>query len=187
MFSIFFDSLLLKGKGSIFKMGREMFKYCPRCGSELSSKKEEGKKRLFCAACRWIGYENPLPSAAALVRSKKNEILLVKRGIEPGKGKWALPSGFIEIDETPDKACLRELEEETGLKGKIVRLIGIYSQKSLLYKNVLIIGYEVKASGILSPGSDSQKAEFFQASKLPAIAFSSHRKIIRDGLKGKKG
>lgn len=163
-----------------------MFKYCPRCGSGLKGKKEEGRRRLFCPQCQWISYENPLPSAAALVRNEKIEILLVQRGVEPGLGKWALPSGFIEIDETPEEACLRELEEETGLIGKIRRLIGVYSQKSLIYKNVLIIGYEVKASGVLSPGSDSQRAEFFPAFKLPEIAFSSHRKIIRDGLKETK-
>lgn len=163
-----------------------MFKYCPLCGSELEGKKEEGRRRLFCPKCRWVNYENPLPSAAAFVKNRRNEILLVKRGVEPGVGKWALPSGFIEIEETPEKACLRELEEETGLRGEIVRLIGVYSQKSLLYKNVLIIGYEIKAEGILSPGSDSLRADFFSPVKLPTIAFSSHREMIRDGLKDKK-
>ena len=163
-----------------------MFKYCPLCGSELEEKKEEGRRRLFCPKCGWVRYENPLPSAAALVKNKKKEILLVKRGVEPGVGKWALPSGFVEIDETPEKACLRELEEETGLRGEIVRLIGVYSQKSLLYKNVLIIGYEVKARGKTSPGSDSLSADFFSPFSLPEIAFSSHKEMIKDGLKDKK-
>lgn len=163
-----------------------MFKYCAQCGSELKLKKEEGRKRLFCPSCHRVYYENPLPSTAAFVRNKKKEILLVKRGVEPGIGKWSLPSGFIEIDETPELACLRELEEETGLKGKIMRLIGVYSQKSLLYKNVLIIGYEVKGRGILTPGSDSEKVEFFPLDRVPEIAFFSHREIIKDGLKKKE-
>jgi len=162
---------------------RRMFKYCPKCGAELKLKKIEKEKRLTCPECQWVNYENPLPSSAALVRNKKGEILLVKRGVEPGKGKWALPSGFIEIDETPEKACLRELKEETGLKGEIVRLVGVYSQKSLLYRNVLIIGYEVEARGKLSPGSDSQRAEFFPLDKLPDIPFSSHKKIIENSVK----
>lgn len=162
-----------------------MFKYCPLCSSELSLKEEEGRGRFFCSKCGWVRYENPLPSAAAFVMNEKKEILLVKRGVKPGVGKWALPSGFIEIDETPEKACLRELEEETGLRGEIIRLIGVYSQKSLLYKNVLIIGYEVRAEGILSPGSDSQCADFFSPVRLPKIAFSSHREMIRDGLEDK--
>jgi 8-oxo-dGTP diphosphatase len=163
-----------------------MFRYCPKCGAGLRAKKIEKKIRLVCPGCGWVNYENPLPSAAAFVRNRKGEILLVKRGVEPSKGKWALPSGFIEIDETPGKACLRELKEETGLKGEIVRLIGVYSQESGLYKNVLIIGYEVNARGNLSPGSDSQKAEFFSACNLPVIPFSSHIKLINDALKKEK-
>ena len=163
-----------------------MFKYCPKCGSKLKLSRIEEEKRLACSECQWVYYENPLPSSAALVRNKKGEVLLVKRGHEPGMGKWALPSGFIEIDETPEKACLRELREETGLKGKIVRLVGVYSQKSLLYRNVLIIGYEVEARGNLSPGSDSLEAEFFPLGNLPDIPFSSHKKIIKAGIKKEK-
>jgi len=163
-----------------------MFKYCPFCASKLKSRKVEQEKRLVCPECGWVNYENPLPSAAAFVKNKKGGILLVKRGVEPGKGKWALPSGFIEIDETPEKACLRELEEETGLQGEIVRLIGVYSQKSLMYRNVLIIGYEVEARGDLSPGSDSLGAEFFPPNEHPDVVFSSHRKMIRDSLAKEK-
>lgn len=160
-----------------------MFKFCPKCGAELSLKRIEDRKRLVCPACYWVNYENPLPSAAAFVRNEKGEVLLVKRGVEPSIGKWALPSGFIEIDETPESACLRELREETGLRGEIKRLIGVYSQRSLLYKNVLIIGYEIEARGNLTPGSDTQRTEFFPEDRLPDVAFSSHRKIIEDGLK----
>jgi 8-oxo-dGTP diphosphatase len=61
--------------------------------------------------------------------------------------------------------------------------VGVYSQKSLLYRNVLIIGYEVGARGNLSPGSDSLEAKFFPLDDLPGIPFSSHRKMIEDGLK----
>ncbi len=159
-----------------------MYQYCPLCGSGLNSREEEGRKRLFCPACQWIHYENPLPSAAALVLNDKEEILLVKRGVEPGMGKWALPSGFIEIEETPEEACLRELNEETGLEGEILRLVGVYSQESQVYEKVLIIGYEVRARGHLSPGSDSLMAAFFPLDEIPEIAFSSHRELIRDGL-----
>ncbi|MFQ6083154.1 MAG: NUDIX domain-containing protein [Candidatus Aminicenantia bacterium] len=165
---------------------RKEFKYCPKCGTELRMIKTEKRKRLICPECDWINYENPLPSVAALVKNKNKEILLVKRGVEPGKGKWALPSGFIEVEETPERACLRELREETGLKGKIVRLIGVYSQKSKLYKNVLIIGYEAKTSGFLLPGTDAQEVDFFPFNKLPYIPFSSHRKIIKNALRSMK-
>lgn len=157
-------------------------KFCPLCGTELGLKIVEDRKRAVCSTCGWIGYENPLPCAAALVRDSEGGILLVKRGVEPGKGEWALPSGFIEIDETPEKACIRELREETGLEGRIVRLVGVYSQESSKYKNVIIAGYEVEAKGIPHPGSDSESVRFFLPDELPQIAFSSHLKMIKDGI-----
>lgn len=164
------------------------YRFCPFCRAELSWKKVDNWKRSSCPVCQWINYKNPLPSAASFVCRGEGTILLVKRGVGPGKGKWALPSGFIEIEETPEKACLRELKEETGLTGKVVRIIGVYSQKSLMYKNVLIIAYEIEAAGNLTAGSDCLDAEFFSCDSLPDIAFSSHKKIIEDGMKlHKKG
>lgn len=163
-------------------MWRGSFKFCPLCGDELDCHAIEGNLRSFCSNCQWIHYENPLPTAAAFVCGLKKEILLIKRGVSPGKGLWALPSGFIEIDETPEKACLRELKEETGLKGHIEKLIGVYSQKSLLYKNVIIMAYRIEASGYPKAGSDSLQCEFFLKNRLPRIAFSSHRRIIDDGI-----
>jgi 8-oxo-dGTP diphosphatase len=163
-------------------MNSGSIKFCPLCGTELGLKAVEDRKRAVCSTCGWINYENPLPCAAALVRSSEGGILLVKRGVEPGKGEWALPSGFIEIDETPEKACLRELKEETGLEGRVVRLVGVYSQESSKYKNVLIAGYEVEARGIPYPGSDSESVQFFPPDELPQIAFPSHLEMIKDGI-----
>jgi len=157
-------------------------KFCPFCGTELGLKIVEDRERAVCSTCGWINYENPAPCAAALVRNQDGGILLVKRGVEPGKGEWALPSGFIEIDETPEMACIRELKEETGLEGRIIRLVGVYSQESVRYKNVLIAGYEVEAKGIPYPGSDSESVRFFSPDELPQIAFPSHLKMIKDGI-----
>lgn len=163
-------------------MDRRSIKFCPICRADLSLKVVEDRKRAVCSVCGWINYENPLPCAAALVRNQDGAILLVKRGVEPAKGEWALPSGFIEIDETPEKACLRELKEETGLEGRIICLVGVYSQESARYKNVIIAGYEVEAKGIPYPGSDSESVQFFSPDGLPQIAFPSHLEMIKDGI-----
>ena len=162
------------------------FKNCPICGDFLDSKTLEDRERKACFGCGWIYYENPLPSAAGFVRNENGGILLVRRGVEPGYGLWALPSGFIEIDETPEMGCLRELEEETGLKGKIVHLVGVYSQESSMYKNVIIIGYEVDVFGELKPGSDSLEAKYFLPKDLPGIAFPSHSQMLADGMRKAK-
>jgi 8-oxo-dGTP diphosphatase len=90
----------------------------------------------------------------------------------------------MEIDETPEQACLRELKEETDLDGDIVRLIGVYAERTRMYKSVLSVGYEVKPTKCyLLAGSDCTDARFFALNELPRIPFASHRQIIEDGLK----
>ncbi len=168
-------------------MERQSYTFCPRCGTLLKEERIEDRRRQVCPTCEWIHYENPLPCVAALVRNTDGDILMVRRGVEPAKGKWALPSGFVEIEETPEMACLRELEEETGLLGRLTGLLGVFSQESQLYKNVLIIGYRVEAEGETRAGSDSQAVRFFPVSELPDVAFSSHRDMIRAVLKARPG
>lgn len=163
-------------------MEKRTYKFCPRCGASLKREQVEDRLRFMCTECSWIHYENPLPCVAALVRNEKGDVLLIKRGVEPAIGEWALPSGFIEIDETPEMACVRELEEETGLLGRITGLLGVFSQKSRTYNRVLIIGYEVEGEGELRPGSDSMDARYFPKDDLPPIAFPSHRDIIKTVL-----
>lgn len=117
------------------------------------------------------------------MRNAHDEILLVKRGVLPGKGKWALPSGFVEADEAPEQTVLRELQEETGIKGSIIDLIGVYTEPTRMYGNVIIIAYNVQAkNGKPHAGTDSQEARFFTLRKIPRIPFASHRSIIRDAL-----
>lgn len=86
----------------------------------------------------------------------------------------------MELKETPEQAALRELEEETGLSGKIQMLLGVTSSASPQYDTVLMIGYLIKEySGLLEPGDDASDAAYFEYNKLPEIAFQSHMKFIR--------
>ena len=156
--------------------------FCQKCGAACEPRTVEDRQRFVCPACSWVAYENPLPCTAAFIQNTKGKILLVQRGVEPCAGQWALPSGFLEIDETPEQGCLRELKEETGFEGKIEELIGVYDQASVLYKKVVIIGYRVSVQGRLKPGSDSLDARFFEPGRLPEIAFPAHQKMVRDAL-----
>jgi len=159
------------------------YKFCPICGSRLTIRKKEDAPRLTCEACGWTHYHNPLPSVAAFVRNEKDEVLLIKRGVAPGKGKWALPTGFMEQNETPERAVIRELEEETSIKGNIKRLLGVYTEKTKVYGNIVLIGYEVKAlTEKPKPGSDTTEARFIPLKKLPHIPFKSHREMISDAV-----
>lgn len=158
-------------------------KFCPLCKSILSSRKIDGTTRLSCTACGWVHYANPLPSAVALVLRNGHEVLMVKRGVRPSKGKWALPSGFVEAGETPEQTVIRELKEETDINGTLGHLIGVYTEPTKTYGNVLLIAYQIEyRSGKPRARTDTVAAKFFPLGRLPKIPFASHRAIIRDGI-----
>ncbi len=155
------------------------WKYCPVCKNRLTSKKSS----ILCQNCGWRYYINPLPSVAAFVINGKDEILLIKRGIDPSKGKWALSSGFIESGETPEQAVIRELKEETGLNGRVRQMLGVHIEPTKIYGDVLLVGYDIEVTGgKMKAGSDTTEAKFFPKNKLPEIPFLSHRVIINQGL-----
>ncbi|TFB09248.1 NUDIX hydrolase [Candidatus Atribacteria bacterium MT.SAG.1] len=159
-------------------------KFCTYCGYKLIRKMCEGRERLYCSRCGKIYYENPTPVVAVIARDDEGKILLIKRKIEPRKGEWALPSGFMELEESPIEAALRELAEETGLKGKYKKLIGVYSNKSEIHGYLVTIIYEVEIlGGKLCAGDDAEEADFFTVNQLPPLAFQSHREALRKVLR----
>ena len=159
-------------------------KFCPYCGYKLVRKMLEGRERLYCSRCGKIYYENPTPVVAVIARDNSGKILLIKRKIEPCKGEWALPSGFMEIEESPIEAALRELAEETGLKGKSKKLIGVYPNNSEIHGYLVAIIYEVEiVGGELCAGDDAEEAEFFAVNQIPPLAFQSHREALGEVLK----
>jgi len=157
-------------------------RFCAYCGQRLTKKSFGEKNHYYCQRCKRIHYENPLPAVAALVLNQKNQLLLVKRSVEPAKGMWCLPGGFIEIGESIEEAVLRELEEETGLKGEIRGLVDFFSQTSQYYGALIIFGYRMKIlGGELMAGDDAQEVGFFDLNALPPLAFRSHQRLIEKG------
>ena len=156
------------------------YKYCPICRSPLEKKMADGRERLVCGECGKIFYQNPLPAAACVVVDDKRRLLLIKRSVEPHKGEWCLPGGFIEMDESLFEAALRELREETGLTGCVKGVIDANIQESGMYGAVLVVGIEViVGEGTLVPGDDASEAKFSSYDDLPEIAFESHTKFIK--------
>jgi thiamine-phosphate diphosphorylase len=157
--------------------------FCHRCGHRLTVKFHEGRDRLFCEPCEEPVYENPVPSTAAVVFNDKNEILLVRRSVEPCIGEWCLPGGFLEIDETPEAGCLRELQEETGLTGEIHQLVGNILSQNAIYRTVVVMGFVIKnVTGTMEAKDDCMDARFFALSDMPQLAFKSHRLILDKAL-----
>lgn len=155
--------------------------FCPYCRHKLTEKIIEDRLRLYCTQCRSPIYENPIPATAAVYFNENHEVLLVRRKVDPKKGEWCLPGGFVELEETPEQCCVRELKEETNLNGEIRNLMGVYLSDSPVYKSVLVIGYLLnRVDGQIRAGDDSDEVDFFSLDHLPAIAFMSHRSLIRD-------
>ena len=126
-------------------------RFCPRCGRALVTREDAGRPRLACpdADCGFVFYDNPLPVVAALVEHEGRVLLVRNHG---GPEKWfGLVAGFLERGETPAEGVLRELREELGLTGEIVRLIGVYGFPE---RNEVIAAYHVRASGTVVQGEE---------------------------------
>lgn len=155
-------------------------KYCHFCGGRLSEKFYEGRLRRFCDRCAVPIYENPVPATCLVTIDDQQQLLLVKRSVDPKKGWWCLPGGFMELQESPEECGLRELAEETGLTGKIDMLLGVTSNHSTSYDTVMMTGFLVRSyKGNLYAGDDADEARWFKYDDLPEIAFDSHKKFIK--------
>jgi 8-oxo-dGTP diphosphatase len=165
-------------------------KYCPFCGGNLFDYIEVDRLRKKCGSCDTIMYENPIPATALIVVNPQNanEIALVKRAVEPCKGEFSLPGGFLELDETPEQGAIRELHEETGLEGRVKKLLGIKNQYSPQYISVLLLCFEMEIlSGIIVGGDDSDFAAYFPLDDHPPIAFDTHRYFVENYIAQLKG
>ncbi len=114
---------------------------------------------------------------------ENEEILLIRRGREPFKGRWALPGGFVEYGETTESAVLREVREETGLETEIIRLLGVYSDpdRDPRGHTVSVVYMLRRKGGNLKGGDDASEARLFSLDSLPEMAFD-HEKIVRDAM-----
>ena len=158
--------------------------HCHFCGDVLTRRLVEGRERLYCRACARPIYENPVPATCMVVVNSSNQVLLVKRSVDPKKGMWCLPGGFIELGESPEAGALRELAEETGLHGSIDTLLGVCTTPSVQYVSVLMVGYLITDThGVLAAGDDASQVRWFSIDELPPIAFDSHRRFVDQYLR----
>ncbi len=165
------------------------FNYCPICGEKLQINSIEGKRRKNCHSCGFIDYKNPLP-CVSIIGIKENKIALIKRGIEPSKGSWAPPSGFMEFGERPEETALRELYEETSLKGEVTELLGVHSHNVEIYGSLLIIIFLVRITeGNIKAGDDALDAKLFKPEEIPEMkhdfcnaAIEKAKKLIKNNI-----
>ena len=133
-------------------------------------------------------YKYPRPAVTAdcvvMTKEEKPKVLLIERGLDPYKGCWAFPGGFLNMDETTEQCAIRELEEETGLKVSKIQQIGAYSKvdrdprgRTITVAYLILLDHPVAVTG----QDDAAKAQWFPISKLPPLAFD-HDDLMSDAI-----
>ncbi len=155
------------------------YQFCPSCTTRLRRKLLDGQKRLSCPQCSFVFWNNPKPVVSILV-TKQGRILLLQRAQRPLKGFWCLPGGFININETPKQAAMREVREEAGGKVTITSLIGIYRINNDPRGIHLDIIYAGLLKGSITLSDEHVAFRFFPPERLPRKIAYKHREAIRD-------
>jgi len=161
----------------------EGWEHCPRCRSQLKFGPRRGEDRdvLHCRACGLVIYDNPAPTASALV-TRDDRLMLTRRARAPRQGMWDVPGGFVEPLEDPRQAVRRELLEETGLEVAVGALIGVFTDVygddgvatfNLYYQASVLSGVERAAD-------DVSEIRWFPVAEIPLheIAFANGREAI---------
>jgi NAD+ diphosphatase len=157
------------------------WRYCPRCGTELRG----DEKRVECPKCGFVAYGGgPVPTATAVVVDEKRHVLLCRRAIEPDRGLWDLPGGFIEDGEHPLDAVRRELREETGFEIEPLEFLGIWMDKygyDSGAENTLNLYWHARVTaGEERAADDVAELRWFAPAELPwdELAFECNAKVL---------
>ncbi|WP_170287442.1 NUDIX hydrolase [Halioglobus maricola] len=164
-----------------------MQRYCYECGGPLSLSYPEGdeRPRETCRRCGWINYVNPKVQVA-MVATHQDRILWMQRAEEPRKGYWSLPGGFMEVDESPREAAVREAKEETGIEldPESTELYVVGNIRSI--NEVHLLFRAECNSHFTNPGPEAQDAQWFTEENAPwqklayGIAEEGLRRFYRD-------
>jgi ADP-ribose pyrophosphatase YjhB (NUDIX family) len=157
-------------------------RFCSNCGGRLVFGAVEGedRDRLACERCGFVRYVNPRLVVTTLPITERGEVVLIKRGIAPGYGRWAQPGGFLEIDETVEEAAARETLEETGLEVELGEIIGLYSR---LVAEVVTVAFEARiVGGKPTATRESLETRPFAPGEIPwnEIAFETSVRALLD-------
>jgi ADP-ribose pyrophosphatase YjhB (NUDIX family)/N-acetylglutamate synthase-like GNAT family acetyltransferase len=140
----------------------------------------------MCDNCGYVHYVNPVPGVGIVIEMDGG-IVLIQRGHNPHKGQWALPSGFVEADESAEEAAIREAAEETGLKVEIIELAAINSFPEGPPVSGIMLFYRARPiGGHLQAGDDAHAVKVFQPQELPLLPFRTHREMLAQWLESQR-
>ena len=154
-------------------------KFCPSCAHALVERTIHGRLRPSCDHCGFVYYAGPKLAAGVIVECD-GCIVLNRRAIDPGYGRWSFPSGYVDLGETPEAAAVREAREETGLDVTIDGLVGVYTNPERPVVLIVYAGHVM--GGTLVAGDEVQEVGTFDLAALPPLAFAHDTRIINDWL-----
>jgi len=163
-----------------------LYHFCPRCGGPLERRvlKATEPARPVCARCGFIFYLDPKIAVGTIIRTEHERIVLVRRAIEPGYGKWVFPGGYVDRGEALVTAAIREAREECGLEVRLDSLVNIYSYAG---RAPVIVVYAATAiGGTLCIDDECLETAEFEIADIPwsELAFRSTNEGLRDYLNG---
>jgi len=169
-----------------------MYRHCPHCGKKYGKGGSTTEDYYKCNSCDFVFFNNPKPVAIGLILNKKKDsVLLTQRKIEPYKGYWSIPGGFLKYGECPEAALERELREELSVNVKVGKLIDIYNEQYCnkgvedeKYSTLVLVFLirEIDHEKI-KPADDATEAKFFKFNKLPDLAFEKTKHVFRKHFK----
>ena len=160
------------------------YSFCPMCGAdlELRSLKPSEPDRLVCVQCGFIFYQDPKVAVATIILAGNDDIVLVRRAIQPGYGKWVCPGGFVDRGEEVVAAAVREAREEAGVEIRIDRLLNVYSYPGVA--PVIIVYVATMIGGTLTCDDECLEVRLFAPDDIPweELAFSSTKAALHEFL-----
>jgi len=160
------------------------YRFCPVCGQLLEPRvlKASEPKRLVCTSqtCGFVFYLDPKIAVGTVIRMPDDRIVLVRRAIEPGYGKWVFPGGYVDRGEEITLAAVREAREESGLDIRIDHLINIYSYAGRA--PIVVVYAATCVGGELAVDDEGLEVRVFEATSIPwdDLAFRSTRDALTD-------
>jgi len=169
--------------------GTREYRHCPMCGGRLESRVvlQHDPPRLVCPACGFVFYLDPKVAVGAIA-SHEGSIVLLRRAIEPGYGKWVFPGGYVDRGETLEQAVRREALEEVNAEIRVGPLLNAYSYEG---GPVIVIVFvaELLGGGELRGGEEALEVGLFAPDEIPwsDLAFRSTREALREYLDRHEG
>ena len=150
----------------------ETVRFCMTCGGSMATMTVHGVDRRVCDDCRRIHYADPKVAVGVAV-FRDDRLLLVRRTMEPGRGRWSLPGGYVDAGEHPRDAAARETAEEAGVEVAVGEVLDVFANPPHHGGALFILFAATWVAGEAQHGDDSDGAEFFARDALPPTVFDS--------------